>query len=100
MTLTQINRAAKALRAAEPSLTWQDALSWASQCWREAQVKADAERQAFFEARREALRAKRWLGRVRTAKQRPYGSWSATWRTGGRFAGDCVQFQPPPKRVA
>lgn len=100
MTLAQINAAARTLRADEPSLSWQDALSWAAQCRREAQEKDQRERQTFFVARREVLRAKRWLERVKSSRRRPHDSWGATDRSSGRFAGGCVQYQPPPRRVA
>ena len=53
MILSQINAAARTLREAHPSLSWQDALSWAGQCWRESQEMSKRERRAFFEARRE-----------------------------------------------
>jgi hypothetical protein len=41
MTLTQINAAARTLREAEPSLSWQDAVCWAGQCRREAGERAE-----------------------------------------------------------
>ena len=100
MILSQINAAARTLRKEHPALSWQEAVTWAGQCWGEAGERAERERQAFFMARRETLRAKRWLQKVKSSRRRPSGSWGATERIGGRFAGDCVQYQPPPERVA
>ena len=100
MILSKINAAARTLRKEHPSLSWQEAVTWAGQCWREAGERAERERQVFFEARRAAIKAERWLRQVRTAKVLPEDSWGITEREGGRFAGQSWEYQRKAGRVA